>query len=113
MSRTRTKAHAQAAGVVVQQVEIQEEVKVAVPKSKTIAVEITAPVLEHGKVFLQRVEHCRLTPRQSKALRYLFDGLVAEGATFRMVGPNPEKITGQNDAVRWLLDQVSDAIGLE
>lgn len=87
--------------------------EVKVPKSKTIAVELTCPVLEHGNVFLSRVEHCRLTPRQSRALRHLFDGLVAEGATIKLAGPHPEKVTAQNDAVRWLLDQVADAIDLE
>lgn len=83
-----------------------------VPKSKTKAVEMTVPVLEHGSVLLSRVEHCRLSPRQSKALRLLYDGLVAEGESIRTVGEHQEKVTGQNDGVRWLLDQIADAAGL-
>ena len=86
--------------------------EVPVPKSKTKAVEMTVPVLEHGSVLLSRVEHCRLSPRQSKALRLLFDGLVAEGETIRTVGEHTEKVSGQNDAVRWLLDRIADAAGL-
>lgn len=83
-----------------------------VPKSKSKAVEVTVPLLEHGVVLLSRVEHCRLSPRQSKALRLLFDGLVAEGESICTVGEHMEKVTGQNDAVRWLLDQLADAAGL-
>lgn len=86
--------------------------EVAVPKSKTKAVEFTVPIIEHGSVLLSRVEHCRLSPRQSKALRLVFDGLVAEAESIRTVGEHREKVTGQNDAVRWMLDQIADAAGL-
>jgi DNA-binding GntR family transcriptional regulator len=86
------------------------EVKV-VPKSKTVTVDITAPVFEHGSVMLRHAEF-KMTPRQSRALRLLFDGLVAEGETIRLAGPQPEKITSQHDAVRWVLDRIADSTGI-
>lgn len=86
-----------------------EKVEVTVPKTKTVHVELTAPVLEHGSVMLRHLE-CKLTPRQSKALRLLFDGLTAEGETILLGSPTPEKITNQHDAVRWMLDKIADAV---
>jgi hypothetical protein len=83
-------------------------VEVKVPKTKTVSVDITVPVLEHGSVLLRHMEF-KLTPRQSKALRLLFDGLVAEGETMLLGGTSPEKITTQPDALRYILDKIADA----
>jgi len=85
----------------------EKQPEVVVPKSKTLVVEFAAPLAEHGKVVLTRVE-CKLTPRQGRALRLLFDGLSAEGETVRL-GTKPEPVVQQYDAVRWILDKIADA----
>lgn len=87
-----------------------QKAEVKVEKSKTVVVEITAPVVEHGKVFLSRVE-CKLTPRQARALRLLFDGLAANGERVQL-GNVRDPVQQQHDGIRWVLDQIADSVGL-
>lgn len=89
--------------------EPKEEARV--PKSKTIEVDITLPLAEHGRVILTRIE-CKLTSRQGTALRYLFDGLVAEGQKIQLAGQSRDPVRLQPDALRWLLDRIADGVSL-
>lgn len=82
-------------------------VPVAVPQTQTRTLSLGVHVARHGDVKLSRIE-CRLTPRQSAALRLLFDGLQASKATILLGGTKPEPITSQHDAIRWVLDQIAD-----
>jgi hypothetical protein len=79
----------------------------AVPQTQPRGLALELPVARHGSVKLGRIE-CKLTPRQSTALRLLFDGLQARGATILLGGTKPEPITSQHDALRWVLDQIAD-----
>lgn len=85
--------------------------KVEAPRTTAATVVIEAPVARHGDVTIGRLEG-RLTPRQGLGLRLLFDGLVSRGATIK-IGGTPDKVATQADAVRWLLDQVADQVGIE
>ena len=78
------------------------------PKTMPGEVELNVPVLDHGTVLMKHVDF-RMTVRQSRALRRLFDGLVAEGQTILLGGVTPEKIVAQYDALRWVLDKIADA----
>ena len=86
----------------------RQEVKVE--KSRTAVVEVELPMVEHGQVILTRVE-CKLTQRQGRALRLLFDGLQAEGERVQL-GTARDPVQQQHDGIRWVLDQIADAVGL-
>lgn len=76
-------------------------------------VSLTLPVANVGRVPCARLD-TRLTPRQQTALRRLFDGLQVDDAQMHLgvVGGGMSPVRTQGDAVRWLLDQVADGIGL-
>lgn len=84
------------------------------PRSEPEAVSIEMPVIEHGKVISEHLTG-KLTPRQGRGLRLLFDGLVATGETVRYAkdpGARRDPVKDQPDAVRWLLDRIADAAGV-
>ena len=83
-----------------------EERKALLHSTEASVVELAVPVLEHGTALISRLDF-RITPRQSKALRLLFDGLVAEGETIELGGMFP--VSSQADGLRWVLDQVAEA----
>jgi len=67
---------------------------------------IELPVAELGNEYVSRHCEARLNHRQSVALQRLFNGLDAAGA--RLAGGN--RIYSRPDAVRWLLEQIAEAI---
>ena len=84
------------------------------PKAEAAIVTLTVPVLEHGRPVVSYLQ-ARLTPRQSRGLRLLFDGLhnMEETVRYGSRQARREPVTSQADAIRWLLDAVADAAGLD
>src|SRR5690606_21257150 len=71
----------------------------------------TLPVANVGRVPCVRLD-TRLTPRQQVALRRLYDGLQADDAQVN-AGGCMVPVRNQADAVRWVLDQIADALDLQ
>lgn len=85
----------------------KKKIEMAVPRTSSI--DLVVPVLDTGFPELRRIDLV-LTARQSKAMRMVFDGLQANGEQIRLVGKREMRLPG--DAVRWLLDQIADEVGL-
>lgn len=87
-------------------------VETVVPKMLSFPGEI--PVVSVGHVAVARLD-VRLTARQQTALRRLFDGLQATGATVHggSRGNVDMQVTNQGDAARWLLDRLADAMDIQ
>lgn len=83
--------------------------QVNVPETHAETINLELPLLEHGGFAATRID-TRLTPRQAKAMRLVFDGLVARKEQVRLVGLSP--VRQQVDALRWILDRVADQAGL-
>ncbi|MBX3467174.1 MAG: hypothetical protein KF878_09795 [Planctomycetes bacterium] len=77
--------------------------------ARTPGVTIDVPILQTDFPVLRRLD-LRLTQRQATALRLVFDGLQRDGETIQLEGVRPVRAHG--DAIRWLLDQVADEVGV-
>ena len=86
------------------------EKQAALAKTQASILEVVVPILEHGSALIERMDF-RLNPRQSAALRRLYDGLVSEGEQVDVVMSEP--VATQYDALRWLLDRIADGAGIE
>jgi hypothetical protein len=75
-----------------------------------ITVTIDVPTWDTGLPVLSRLDG-KLTQRQARALRAIFDGLCRDGETVQLGAEHPVK--AHMDAVRWLLDRVADEIAQE
>ena len=85
------------------------DVAAAPPAPARPTIEIRAPYAGDAAGYQVRRLDCSLDLRQRLVLRLIYDGLQLEGETLR--GGRP--VVKTQDAVRWLLDQAADAIGLE
>ena len=84
--------------------------EVAAPPAPTRpTIEIRAPYAGDAAGYQVRRLDCALDRRQRLALRLIYDGLQLEGETLAGGGP----IVKTQDAIRWLLDQAANSIGVE
>jgi len=78
-------------------------------ETKTGDVTIIVPVLDTGFPLLSRID-LRLSERQARALRLVFDGLQAEGEECVVTGDRSVPLRMPGDAIRFMLDQIADAV---
>lgn len=82
------------------------------PKTKTKTetpqgVSLHIPTHITGYPTLQRLDG-RLTLRQARALRAIFDGLQRDGAEVQLTGRY--LVRNHIDAIRWILDRVAESL---
>lgn len=110
MAKSKTKAPAEEPVGEAETEEPTAAPRVRLPDPVVVTFDVPALIVE-GAPTRSRVDVARFTKRQSKALRALFDGLVADGAEVRRAGMGP--VERQADVIRWLLDQVAVQLGIE
>ena len=88
------------------------ETMTAAPKRrgrpKKPQIKLVVPTARETQGYQVRRLDCSLDARQRQALRIIYDGLLVEGETLA----GGKRIDRTQDAVRWLLDQAADALGL-